>query len=100
VFIAATCIDGMPPRRPAGRRAPGAFWRRRSRSSWPATVGGCEQAFGYQRFVLQFFLLAGLTGKRAGADFSTAYWQRLEAGFDFMAALMEAGPAPALRRLR
>jgi hypothetical protein len=50
-----------------------------------------EQAFSYQQFVLDFGLLAGLAARSAHRDFSPAYWQRLEAMIDFLAAVMDAG---------
>ncbi len=54
---------------------------------------GCtrEQAFGYHLFVLQFYLVAGLVGRRTGRDFPQAYWQRLEKMFAFAAAMLEGG---------
>jgi len=36
-------------------------------------------------------LLAGLTSRANGADFSAAFWQRLEAMLDFIASCMDAG---------
>lgn len=56
--------------------------------------GGREQAFGYQLFVLQFLLCAGVAARRRGRDFPPAYWQRVETMLAFVAALEEAGPAP------
>lgn len=56
--------------------------------------GTREQAFGYQLFVMQFFLLAGLTARRDGEDFRPEYWQRLEKMFDFVAAFLEGGSPP------
>lgn len=53
--------------------------------------GHAELAVGYHQFVLQFFLLAGLVGRRAGDDFPPAYWARLESMFEFLATLSEGG---------
>jgi hypothetical protein len=55
-----------------------------------------EQALGYQAFVMQFFTLAGLVGRRTGTEFPTAYWHRLERMFEFGAALLEGGDPPPL----
>lgn len=54
---------------------------------------GCnrEQALGYQLFVLQFFLLAGLVGRWTGRDFPETYWSRVEGMLDFLATLAEGG---------
>ncbi|MEJ2442321.1 MAG: alginate lyase family protein [Exilibacterium sp.] len=54
---------------------------------------GCtrEQALGYQFFVLQFYLVTGLLGKRKGDDFSPAYWKRIELMMLFVARLAEGG---------
>jgi hypothetical protein len=56
--------------------------------------GPREQAFGYHGFVLQFFLIAGVIARRSGADFSTAYWTRLELMLEFAQRMLEGGPAP------
>ncbi|MEK6674040.1 MAG: alginate lyase family protein [Planctomycetota bacterium] len=53
-----------------------------------------EQAIGYQLFVSQFLLLAGLVGRRTGMDFAQSYWDRLESMLDFLAALSDGGPLP------
>lgn len=50
-----------------------------------------EQAVGYQLFVLQFFLLAGLVGRRTGQDFPPEYWIRLHRMYQFIGALGEGG---------
>lgn len=77
-------------------------WRARARriliheifdQSYP-DGGTREQAFGYQLFVMQFFLLAGLTARRDGDDFRPEFWQRLEKMFDFVAAFLEGGSPP------
>lgn len=53
-----------------------------------------ELAVGYHLFVLQFFTLAGLAGRRIGEDLPPAYWQRLEKMYEYVAALLEGGDAP------
>jgi hypothetical protein len=49
--------------------------------------GNREQAFGYQTFVLDFLLIAGLAARARGEDFSPVYWRRLEAMIDFLASM-------------
>ena len=57
---------------------------------------GCtrEQALGYHLFVLQFFLVAGIVGKKIGMDFPPRYWERLGNMLEFAAKLTEGGPLP------
>ncbi len=57
---------------------------------------GCtrEQALGYHLFVLQFFLVAGIVGKKIGMDFGPRYWERVGKMLDFAATLSEGGPLP------
>ena len=57
---------------------------------------GCtrEHAFGYQVFVIQFFLYCGLAGREIGEEFSANYWKRLEKMLEFLGLLAEAGPIP------
>lgn len=59
-----------------------------------ASGATCEQAFGYQLFVLQLFLYAGLAARRSGEDFAPPYWSRLERMFEFVEALADGGPPP------
>jgi hypothetical protein len=56
--------------------------------------GWGEHAVGYQLFVLQFFLIVGLTARAVGEDFSQDFWKRLERMLEFVAALLEGGPLP------
>jgi hypothetical protein len=51
--------------------------------------GNREQAFSYQQFVLDFALLAGLSTRASGEDFSPVYWERLERMIEFLAAMMD-----------
>ncbi len=53
--------------------------------------GTREQAWGYQLFVSEFFLLCALAGKRAGEPFSPRFLTRLQAMLDFVARLNESG---------
>ncbi len=48
-----------------------------------------EQAISYQCFVLDFFLLAGLLGKKAGINFPDSYWQGLEKMMEFIFSIMD-----------
>lgn len=59
--------------------------------------GNREQAFGYQTFVLDFLLLAGLAARARGEDFSPLYWRRIEHMIDFLASMTDvAGRLPML----
>ena len=74
-------------------------WRARSREILEREIinqtypdgGTQEQAVGYHIFVLQFFVIAGITARASGRDFSESYWGRLEKMFDFTARLSEGG---------
>ena len=50
-----------------------------------------EQAIWYQHEVADMMLLAGLTARANGCDFGAAFWNRLEAMFDFIASCMDVG---------
>jgi hypothetical protein len=56
--------------------------------------GNCEQALGYQIFVMQFFILAGSVARRIGIDLPREYWDRLEKMFEFVGTLVEGTDAP------
>ncbi len=58
---------------------------------------GCtrEQAFGYHLFVLQFYLIAGIAGRRTGREFPAAYWNRLERMLEFAGAYCEGADHPS-----
>ncbi|MGE4092152.1 MAG: alginate lyase family protein [Candidatus Binatia bacterium] len=58
--------------------------------------GGREQAFGYQVFVLQFFLLAGLVAQRTGREFPKTYWMRVERMLEFVGAITQGGGSTSL----
>ena len=53
--------------------------------------GTSEQAMGYHFFVLQFFVIVGMTARATGGDMPESYWSRLEKMFEFMATLSEGG---------
>ncbi|MHC4560573.1 MAG: heparinase II/III domain-containing protein, partial [Planctomycetota bacterium] len=56
-----------------------------------ADGGTLEQAIGYHFFVLQFFVIAGITARATGQDMPESYWSRLERMFDFLGFLSEGG---------
>ena len=74
-------------------------WRERSRQSFEQqallqnAVDGVnkEQAIWYQHEVADMMLLAGLTARANGGEFSSAFWDRLEAMLDFIASCMDVG---------
>ncbi len=50
-----------------------------------------EQAIWYHHEVADMMLLAGLTARANGCDFSQPFWDRLEAMLDFIASCMDVG---------
>jgi hypothetical protein len=50
-----------------------------------------EQTVGYQMFVLQFLIIAGLVGESAGDAFSIAYWVRVRQMILFLRSIVDAG---------
>ena len=50
-----------------------------------------EQAFWYVQFVLDFFILAGLAGRRTGDDFPDEYWEAIESMLEFIQSMIDAG---------
>jgi len=74
-------------------------WRTRSREILCREIlnqtspdgGTVEQAIGYHLFVLQFFVIAGITARTMGQDMPESYWSRLEKMFEFVARLREGG---------
>jgi len=90
VFIATSYFGNL-------RNAP--FWQAKSQAilnreiiNQTFTDGGMlEQAIGYHFFVLQFFVIAGVTARAAGQDFPESYWSRLEKMFEFLGTLSEGG---------
>jgi hypothetical protein len=74
-------------------------WRERSRELLNREIlnqtysdgGPREQTIAYHLFILQFFLIAGITARATGRDFSESYWSRLEKMFEFLSILGEGG---------
>ncbi len=93
VFITCSCL-------PTLRRA--SVWRKQARAILLREIirqtheDGCtrEQAFGYQLFVMEFFLLCGVVARNAGDDFPPHFWRRLERMFEFLQAMTEGGDLP------
>ena len=50
-----------------------------------------EQTTGYQIFVLQFLIIAGLVGEQQGDDFSQDYWATIKNMIGFVRAIADAG---------
>lgn len=48
-----------------------------------------EQGIWYHHEVVDMMLICGLIGKSNGVDFSSAYWKRLEAMLEYVAAVMD-----------
>lgn len=50
---------------------------------------GKEQAFSYMQFVLDFCWVSGIVGRANSIDFSTSWWDRIEAMLEFIASVMD-----------
>ena len=50
-----------------------------------------EQTVGYQMFVLQFLLIAGLTGESNGDGYSTGYWQTVRRMIGYLGSIADSG---------
>lgn len=56
-----------------------------------------EQAIAYQQFVLDFLLMAGLTGRDCAEPFPDTYWKCIERMLEYIAAVMDvAGNVPMI----
>jgi hypothetical protein len=86
VYIAASTWPLWPQMRDWGERCRDILEEECLRQNAP-DGGNREQAFGYQTFVLDFLLLAGLAARARGEDFSPAYWRRIEVMIDFLASM-------------
>ena len=90
VFVAASYFGNL---RNASR------WRAKSRAILNREIlnqifpdgGILEQAIGYHFFVLQFFVIAGITARATGQDMPEFYWSRLEKMFEFLGIISEGG---------
>jgi hypothetical protein len=94
LFIATTCLPGL---KSAGT------WAEESRRILEEEItaqtyedgGSREQAFSYHMFVLQFLMLAAVSARRAAKPLSAGFHARLGRMLEFVAGLIEGGPAPA-----
>ena len=93
VFVAASYFRQLPDAERLRDYSQSILAREIHAQTYPSGASR-EQAFGYHVFVLQFFVYAGLVARWSGRDFDEAYWKRLEAMFDFAAAMCEGGPPP------
>lgn len=74
-------------------------WRRQSKrvleeqARRQVTADGVsrEQTVGYQIFVLQFLILAGMTGEREGDKFSADYWHVVQEMIGFLRSVADSG---------
>jgi len=94
VFIAAAYFDRLHPRMPAWRAAARRILCQEIERQTGQDGVNREQAFGYHVFVTQLFTLAAIVGDRLGESFPDAYRNTLRAQHAFIAAQLEAGPAP------
>jgi hypothetical protein len=93
VFVAASYLPGLPDAREMVKETRAALSEEILRQTYE---DGCtrEHALGYQFFVIQFYLICALVGRWTGNDFPREYLARLQAMFEFVAALAAGGPLP------
>jgi len=90
VFIASRFLPGLPKAAARAEKSHRILIGELERQTY-ADGGNREQALGYHMFVLEFFVLAGLTGRATGMPLPASYWSRLEGMFDYLAAFAEGG---------
>jgi uncharacterized heparinase superfamily protein len=73
------------------RRAAKAALLRESQKQVHADGVTREQAVGYQVFVIQFLLIAGLTGEAHGDPFPAEYWSTVSRMLTFLRSVQDAG---------
>jgi hypothetical protein len=96
VYVAASTWPLWPQVTQWGERCRGILEEECNRQNAP-DGGNREQAFGYQAFVLDFLLLAGLAARARGEDFAPVYWRRVEVMIDFLASMTNvAGLLPMI----
>ena len=88
-YFAACYWSGLKSARRCKRRAGARLIRECQQQNWPDGVNK-EQTFGYQFFVWDLFLLAGLMGRAHRDNFPTAYWTRLRRMADFLLWVSDA----------
>ncbi len=92
VYIGSRFFGSLREAKTWAEEAKAMLWEEMERQVLP-DGGHAELATGYHLFCLEFFLFAGLAGRRTGEEFPPAYWARLERMFEFVAALAEGGDA-------
>jgi len=90
LFVGATTWPLWPEAEGWQRQAKQEFAQEALKQTAPDGVNR-EQATWYHHEVADMMLLCGLVGRANGIEFSAAYWQRLEAMLEFIAALMDVG---------
>jgi hypothetical protein len=93
VYVAMTYFPQLAHRADWRRLAAARLEQQLSELAAPDGGWG-EHAVGYQLFVLQFFIIVGLSARAVGEDFSPAYWGHVERMLEFVASLLEGGPLP------
>jgi hypothetical protein len=95
LFVAASYLPDLPLAKQWIREARAILEQQIQAQSYG---DGCtrEHAFGYQFFVIQFFVICGVVAKKTGADFSPQYWARLEKMMGFLITLGRAHGSPPL----
>jgi hypothetical protein len=96
VYVAASTWPLWPQVTQWGERCRSILEEECNRQNAP-DGGNREQAFGYQTFVLDFLLFAGLAARARGEDFTPVYWRRVEVMIDFLASMTNvAGVLPMI----
>lgn len=96
VYVATQIWDRWAESRQMRREAE-VILERETRLQFAEDGVNLEQASCYHKFSLQFLLAAALCGRANGADFSRAYWSRVEAAITFVASMMDTrGHVPAI----
>jgi hypothetical protein len=90
VYVATAYFPGLDPSGAMRRESRQILIEEIAAQTYPDGVNR-EHAVGYHVFVLQFFLVAGIVGRRIGEEFPREYWSAVERMFDFLAALHEGG---------
>jgi len=95
VFVAASYFDQFPSAQLLINDAKNTLEREIIAQSFS---DGCtrEHGLGYQYFVLQFYILCGLVGRRTNNEFSKMYWDRIEKMIEFVGLLTEQGDEPPM----
>ncbi len=90
VFVAASYFPYLKKASSYRIRSRDILCREILRQTFP-DGGTVEQAIGYHFFVLQFFVVVGITARNTGHRLPESYWPRLEKMFEFVATLSQGG---------